>query len=105
MIKLPKHIVSASQTSSEFVEEIYPQIELSKHIINRAILTPRNNDVDEINKRTLDKMYEEKFCLKNIDTISKEDNENLYRLEFLNSLSPSGIPPHNLELKKNCHVY
>ena len=41
---------------------------------------------------------------KSADTIVKDDLVQTYPTEFLNSLTLSGLPPHEMELKVGCSV-
>ena len=36
--------------------------------------------------------------------IGKDKNKNCYEEEFLNTLSPNGLPQHKLQLKVNCPI-
>ncbi|CAF2330553.1 unnamed protein product [Brassica napus] len=70
----------------------------------RAILTPRNETVDEINEYMISeadgvsKEYLSSDSFGIIDTDSA-NNETLYPVEYLNSLSFPGLPAHKLTLK------
>jgi len=33
-----------------------------------------------------------------------DDSNNNYPLDFINSITPNGLPPHELRIKKNCPV-
>ena len=33
-----------------------------------------------------------------------DDSNNSYPLDFLNSITPNGLPPHELKVKKNCPI-
>ncbi|CAJ0637404.1 11370_t:CDS:2, partial [Entrophospora sp. SA101] len=74
------------------IDTVYPNlIENSMNItfmMERAKLTPLNNDVDEIN---------------GFDSIP-EDKTNLYPIEYLNSITSQGLPPHELTLKVNVPI-
>jgi len=37
--------------------------------------------------------------LPSVDTVSEDDNAALFKPEFLHTLTPSGLPPHQLQLK------
>ena len=68
----------------------------------KGILTPLNKEVDFLNDIALQKLNGETFTLESADSaISLEGmpNENIYPTEFLNTLTPSGMPPHSLKLK------
>lgn len=68
---------------------------------NVAILTPRNEDSLEMNDKIVDKIRGEAKIYSSIDNIECDDPEeqNNYPMEFINSQTPSGMPPHILRLK------
>jgi len=95
----------------EFVDEIYSEIK-SRHkdpeyFLDRVILTPKNDAVDDINKIVLSMLpgssATSKVCLSS-DTISMDDDNARFPQEVLNRLKPNGIPPHELELAENCVI-
>lgn len=69
----------------------------------RAILSPRNEDVSKVNSHMMSLLPCLKKTYSSSDFISKRsstkaDEDLLYPTEFLNSLSFSGIPDHSLTL-------
>ncbi|XP_074303771.1 uncharacterized protein LOC141638263 [Silene latifolia] len=83
--------------------EIQEQTFSTDIFTERAILTPRNNDVDSINRMLIDKFPGQIHIYKNFDNVI-DDNSNLYPAEFLNSLCPLGMTPHELAMKENSPV-
>ena len=71
----------------------------TKWLCERAILALRNDTVAHVNKQLLNDFPGEKVIYKSVDTISDEHAIVTYPTEFLNSLEPSGMPPHILKLK------
>ncbi|KAK9834745.1 hypothetical protein WJX74_009084 [Apatococcus lobatus] len=69
-------------------------------MVPRAILTPRNVDVDAINDKATDRFpgVEHVYHSAANDSIPDQAQQHLYPMEFLNSLTPSGCPPHQLRL-------
>ncbi|XP_073036896.1 uncharacterized protein [Primulina eburnea] len=67
-------------------------------MVDRAIITPKNVDVDNINQMLILKFPGEEKEYTSWDSV-EDDNQNLFQEKFLNSLSPSGLPPHNIILK------
>ena len=68
---------------------------------SRVILSPKNADCLEVNEDILRRLPTENKTYLSIDSVSS-DNEmeaNNYPMEFINSLTPSGMPPHRLNLK------
>ncbi|XP_066940959.1 uncharacterized protein [Macrobrachium rosenbergii] len=65
----------------------------------RAILAPKNDAVDNRNLQLLKQLPGEKCSYKSIDTVLYPDEAVNYPVEFLNSLTPFGLPPHHLKLK------
>lgn len=69
---------------------------------NRAILTPKNEYVDSVNKVLIEHFPGESIVYKSFDSVV-DDNCRNYPVEFLNTLSLGGMSPHEL-LKKNYPV-
>ena len=61
----------------------------------RAILAPKNNAVDAINDKLLHMLPGESRSYKSVDTVPDPDQVVYYPVEFLNTLQPTGVPPHN----------
>ena len=70
----------------------------------RAILTPKNDQVNETNLKLLRLQAGLPQSFKSIDTIPDPDKVTNYPTEFLNSLEPPGMPPHNLVLKVHAPI-
>ena len=95
----------------DIVEEIYGDIFRSKQYrkaIDYAILAPRNADVDDINDRVLNLLDEttEKIFT-SIDSTENCDNSTFNEAippEYLNTLTPKSLPPHELRLRVNCII-
>ena len=65
----------------------------------RAILAPKNNAVNAINDKLLHMLPGESRSYKSVDTVPDSEQVVYYPVEFLNTLQPTGVPPHNLLLK------
>ncbi len=71
------------------------------YIKDRAILTIRNEDVDDINEQIINIFPGQAQEFLSANSVEDKDlvHQNLYPVEFLNTLTPSGTPPHRLILK------
>ena len=69
----------------------------------RAILATTNEYIDKINKKMISTFPGEKKIFSSFDE-ALDDTNHYYQEEFLNTLLPNGLPPHNLELKVNCPI-
>ena len=69
-------------------------------MVERAILTSKNVDVNNLNTIIMDQFPEEAVEYYSADMIEEQTNsEHQYPIEFLNSLTIGGLPPHKLSLK------
>ena len=90
----PKCIVSDNIIDSVFDD---PTCDMTK----RVILTPKNDASLLLNKQVLDKLPGAQHVYLSVDRVICDDSEERqnYPLEFINSLTPSGMPEHWLCLK------
>jgi ATP-dependent DNA helicase PIF1 len=75
----------------------------SNYITSRAILSTKNDSVDRINMKVINKFQGNERVYHSFDE-AVDDPNNYYPSEFLNTLTPNGLLPHVLKLKKNRHV-
>jgi len=59
--------------------------------------------VDMINMKMIDRFQGEEILYHSFDS-AMDDPHNYYPFEFLNTLTPSGLPPHVLKLKIGCPI-
>ncbi|XXQ35703.1 ATP-dependent DNA helicase [Plasmodiophora brassicae] len=71
---------------------------------DRVILTVRNDDAQDINRKITEMLPGEKISVYSADKVANDDDAALYPIEFLNSLLPSGVAPHHLDLKVGQYV-
>ncbi|XP_040989063.1 ATP-dependent DNA helicase PIF2-like [Juglans microcarpa x Juglans regia] len=70
---------------------------------NRAVLTPKNRSVDEINDILIDRFPGDIIRYYSFDETVDASKQGIMK-DFLNTLTPNGLPPHELLLKKNCPI-
>ncbi|XP_073033758.1 uncharacterized protein [Primulina eburnea] len=104
-IKLPESIIipwEGEHSIQMLIDSVFPNminhVNDENYMVHRAIITPKNIDVDNINQMLILKFYGEEKEYTSWDSV-KDDNHNLFQEEFLNSLRPSGLPPHKIILK------
>ncbi|GKC11961.1 ATP-dependent DNA helicase PIF1-like protein [Tanacetum coccineum] len=111
-IEIPEEFIIKSTKSpiNEIMKQMFPDFAIRKsedeYRKERAILTPRNDDVDAINAYMFKMLPDasvtynsaDKVCKASTDTL---DQQHLYPIVFLNSLNFLGMPPHALSLKRN----
>ncbi|XP_047537866.1 ATP-dependent DNA helicase pif1-like [Vanessa atalanta] len=103
-IKLDNRLGHILDRLEDLIDAIYPDLEnlLDRDynwLSSRAILSPRNDTVDEINELILEKIPGQVKHYRSIDTVCNSEDIVHFSQEFLNSLNPSGLPPHDLVLK------
>ncbi|KAG2562049.1 hypothetical protein PVAP13_8KG279902 [Panicum virgatum] len=69
----------------------------------RAILSTRNEHADSLNATMIAKYPGKEKIYYSHDSVD-DNSTNNYPLDFLNSITPNSLPPHELKIKKNCPV-
>ncbi|PWZ57558.1 ATP-dependent DNA helicase PIF1 [Zea mays] len=91
----------------KLIEFVFPNLNEnmshSTYITSRAILSTRNDWVDMINAKMIDCFQGEHMVYHSFDS-AMDDPHNYYPPEFLNALTPNGLPPHVLKLKIGCPI-
>ena len=60
----------------------------------RAILSTKNEHVDKLNTMMIDNFPGESTVFYNFDSVD-DDSHNHYPIDFLNSITPNGLPHTN----------
>ena len=105
-VKIPNELLHSSDDLSSlcaFVfESIAENFQNPSWLCSRAIIASTNDHVDQINSLMMEKFPGEQRVYKSCDVVT--ENEHQYPLEFINGLNPSGLPPHQLVLKKHSSI-
>ena len=89
---------------TDLTRVIYPNIEngqalTNQYFLERAILCPRNVEVDEINSFMCDLFPGGSRTYNSADSIQGAEDGIQYPVEYLNSINTGGLPPSQLEVK------
>ncbi|XP_049315847.1 uncharacterized protein LOC125779250 [Bactrocera dorsalis] len=102
-ITLPNNFSIIVSSKEELIDRVFPNIAQNHNnhdwLRERAILAPKNVNVNEINFHIQEKLPGNSETYKSIDTAMNDEDAVNYPVEFLNSLEPPGMPPHNFNLK------
>ena len=92
-----------TQSMKELANHVYPDLvknHLQHNWMNgRAILAPTNKKVDSINNLISESFPGSPVVLTSSDEVINPDDLQRYNTEYLNTLTPSGMPHHRLFLK------
>ena len=108
LISFPVNFCNIVDSMEALKNSVFPNIENHfkdpNWLCERAILAPRNNSVSVINLQIQAQLPGTTTSYKSIDTVTDVDESVQYPIKFLNSLEPSGMPPHNLLLKEGAPI-
>ena len=84
------------ESMREFCEKIFPRIKEnvtnSKWLEGRAILAPKNKQVDTPNAQLVEKISGTSTVLHSSDVLDNKKDTFRYNTEYLNTLHPTGLP-------------
>ena len=91
-------------STKDIVNSIFPDFSTDR--TSSVILTPKNDTSLKLNEEILDKLDGVSYEFLSCDRALCDDQEEAqnYPLEFLNSITPSGMPPHKLKVKMGCTI-
>jgi ATP-dependent exoDNAse (exonuclease V) alpha subunit len=95
-------MVPQQATIEGLIDEIYPGVSQPQHddyFVDRAILATKNSDVQIINDLVSEQFPGAGRQYLSADSITDAETGGVFPTEFLNTLSPNGIPPHELTIK------
>jgi hypothetical protein len=104
-IKIPDNMCLENPTIENLIAHVYDDLTArcddALWLGSRTILCAKNDDVDNLNDLITDRFKPEAhmYELLSADEVGPDDNDSIYPIEFLNSLTVSGLPPHKLRLK------
>ena len=105
-VRLPDHLMLNSDSLDYLCKFVFQDLQHNftnpNWLCSRAIICPTNSAVNEVNDVMISKFPGESREYKSRDKVL--ENEHQYPLEFINSITPSGFPPHVLNLKKHASV-
>eukprot|EP00798_Chlamydomonas_sp_ICE-L_P017936 gene17936-24338_t len=79
-MKVPEHMLAPSSDPKDLIDWIFgdlvqdPSASSPDRLIHRAILTPKNDDVDAINGVIMDRLPGDLRTFNSADTVSEEDD-------------------------------
>lgn len=99
-IELPSECISNGNLAEEIFGK-YISLADVHNLCDKAILCPTNEDALMMNEQVLHRLPDTAKIYTSVDEVECEDGEDAsnYPTEFLNSLTPSGMPPHKMSLK------
>lgn len=114
-IEIPDDLLIPQGPSAlnQLIDDIYPNFKVNfrnySYLKERAIVTPKNIDVSQINDIMLDLIDEQEYVFLSHDHVvrlpdDKSNSNFVYPDEYLNSLEYNGLPAHQLRLKVGCPV-
>ena len=102
-VRMPDDICVRTGNVDELIKAVFVDADNVPTFTGRIILTPKNVDVDRINDTVMGIFPGEVHTYLSADSVAGHQGA-MFPTEFLNSLNPSGIPPHALTLKVNCPI-
>lgn len=93
------------QSIDSLIDHVFPNLANCtsvNYMREHAILSTRNEYVDSLNAMMIEKFFGNEKVYYSHNFVD-DDATNNYPLDFLNSITPNGLPPHELKIK-NCPI-
>ncbi|KAL6658054.1 hypothetical protein ACP70R_004301 [Stipagrostis hirtigluma subsp. patula] len=104
--KMDTPTIDTEDSINKLIADVFPSLEENatsvSYMRTRAILSANNDHVDQLNAKMIEKFPGQEKVYYSFDSV--DDSHNYYLIDFLNSITPNGLPPHVLRVKVNCPV-
>ena len=110
LLRLGEGRINGQSEADMLIDHVYAGIEETANHTNpewyaeRGILGGTNKVIDEMNLKVLSRLPGDEVILLSADSVAESEQQMAIPTEFLNTLTPSGIPPHELRLKVNAPI-
>ena len=105
-IKIPQEYIV--ETKEDLIQNVFPTLGKQKlgnsELIDGSIYTPLNVHAKEINDLCLEEICGGSRTYLSADSVLEDDHKEVIPLEYLNSITISGMADHDLSLKVGCPV-
>ena len=103
-VTCPSNMLLPQQNMSKLIEAIYSEVrnrqeDDGKYLSERAILSPRNDEVREINSQILGLVWGESHDFLSADKLEDPEGAEAVSSEYMNAMEVGGFPSHKLTLK------
>ena len=106
LIPIPSYMLC--DTPKDLRQRVYPDFERrhtdKEYLMKRAILGCKNDLIQQRNNEMIELLPGDTFESISTDYCMNDDDNRNVDVNTLNSLEPSGLPPHRLLLKRNACV-
>lgn len=97
----------SNDKSITLIDAIFSYLQTNRYNLDYTIswwiLSIKNDSIDDINDYLINRFGGEERTYYSFDE-SEDDTNNFFQMEFLNSLTVSGLPPQYLQFKVRCPV-
>ena len=100
-IEIPPRI---HMVEGNIVDHVFDDVSQPELLTDTVILTPTNNSSLQLNDEVLHKLPGNPTVYLSADEALSEEDVSMYPVEFINSITPSVMPPHKLMLKEGAII-
>ena len=100
VIEIP-HFIPITQLQSDIISFVYPNLQNPDSWNDCAILTTTNEKMRQINDEVFELLPGQTRVYYSFDSAANNTDPEVITEDYLNSLHPTGLPPHELRLKVN----
>ena len=99
-----KKPMAKTESMKELITKVFPDLATNiadpEWLDGRCILTATNKEREKINRTMVEMMPGEETVLLSADSVDNEEDARSFSVEYCNTLQPTGLPEHRIQIKK-----